>query len=64
MKDYYENTVIPSIVLACLTCLGWWWAFGLPITITDIPLSFGIYIVPMTVIDYGKKVVAWIRTLN
>jgi hypothetical protein len=64
MRNYYENTVIPSIVLACLLCLGWWWGAEEPILIGDIPLALAIFLIPMTVVDCGKKFVSWIKTLN
>lgn len=66
LKSYYELTVIPSIVLGCLTSLGWyginWLQTGFAyVTSGEIAFAFFFFLGVMTAEDIFK---AWITALD
>lgn len=63
LKSYYELTVIPSIVLGCLTTLGWyvinWFQTSLIyVTPTEVVFAFLFFLSVMTVEDIFKYIKA------
>ena len=59
LKAYYELTIIPSIVLGCMTALGWygihWLAEGVPyVTPGETIFAFLFFLSLMTIEDVWK----------
>jgi hypothetical protein len=61
LKKYYELTVIPSIVLGCITTLGWYgfhWANEGIVYVTsgEVIFAFLFFLILMTIEDVFKIV--------
>ena len=63
LKSYYELTIIPAIVLGCLTTLGWYAINYLQtgfayVTPNELIFAFLFFLGVMTVEDIFKAIVA------
>lgn len=60
LNAYYELTVIPAIVLTCLTNLGWI-AIGRALSQSDTFYTFLFFLVIMTAEDLFRAIMSRVR---
>ncbi len=67
LPSYYELTIIPSIVLGCLTNLGWYGihfaTLGIVyVTPIEFVFAFLLFIIPMTIEDLVKVFIEHVKS--